>query len=433
MVKNVILVTVDSLRADVCFGEDGDRLAPNINQIGREGIKFESAYAPGPRTPSSVPAFLTGEFYQTKNEDVSGWRNGIRSHVVPTETIPEVFSKKGYSTLGFSFNPWTSSDTGFDIIFDEFYELTPESNTDINASPLFPGYEHIDNLLRKTSQENLFNWDTLREWFTHWASLKSEIFEGISCASEPYFVWIFLMDTHQPTIVPKQYRMESGLFRSLYAINYFTNHRGESLPNHVDRWIKKSYRDSVRSVDYFVGELIKNIGVNDVVAVHSDHGEAWGEHGINGHEYQLYEENIRVPMVIRHPNISENVSGKLSLLDLPFLLLELSKEQSSDLCQWERQFVPTMIENIETAKVRSKIGYNPHFRALRGDRFKYIETQDDDLLFDLNDCPNETNSVISEFPEMADTFQQLLDYYSRKREEKHRIVERVDELDLSSY
>lgn len=432
--RNVVLVTVDSLRADICSGANGEQLAPNIVQLGRDGVEFSSAIAPGPRTPSSVPAFLTGEFYCTEEEDMPERRAAIRSHIVSTETLPERFSAMGYNTLGFSLNPWTAADTGFETIFDEFHELTPDAESDIDVSPAVPGGKFIDKTLQKTGKEHLFNWKNRREWFSHWSTFRNDLFDRISSASEPYFVWIFLMDTHQPTIVPWQYRDESSLLRTLYAVNYFTQHRGEPLPERIDKWIQQSYRDAVRSVDEFVGQLSDELGSEDMLAVHSDHGEAWGDHGINGHEYQLYEENIRVPLVIRHPDVTEEITENFTLLDLPDLLVELAEISNVCIEQWGRNVVPTMVESEEAAQKRCDTGgYNPHYRALRGKRFKLIETRDEELLFDLHKDPNEQRNVCEEYPEMREAFKQLLDSYSRKREEKRRIVERITETNLQSY
>lgn len=432
--RNVVLVTVDSLRADALSGSNGEQLAPNIARIGREGIAFESAIAPGPRTPSSVPAFLTGEFYRMEKPEMKARRKAIQSHLVATETLPERFSEMGYETLGFSLNPWTAADTGFKAIFDDFHELNPDSDSDIEFSPALPSVKFVDEVLNRIGRDDFLNWKNRREWFSHWSSFKDDIFDRISAASKPYFVWIFLMDTHQPTIVPRSHRKESGLLRTLYAADYFTKNRGESLPDRIDEWIQRSYRDSVRSADDFVGQLSESIGEEDVIAVHSDHGEAWNEHGVNGHEYHLYEENIRVPLVVGHPTFSDNVAENFSLLDLPALLTELSVASEFRPKKWACDFVPTLVEGEEVARLRSSFGdYNPHYRSLRGERFKLIETRDGDLLFDLDDDPHEKQNVISEYPEIGDAFQLLLDCRSRKREEKRRIVERVDELDLQAY
>ncbi|WP_433630306.1 sulfatase-like hydrolase/transferase [Halomicrococcus sp. NG-SE-24] len=421
---NVVLVTIDSLRSDV-----SQEAIPTFTKLADEGLEFETAVAPGPRTPSSIPPSMTGEFYRTEKSSMAGRRNGIRTHIVPNETIPERFAKRDYTTVGFSSNPWTASDTGFDSIFDEFYELNPNTDNDIDTLPKTPVVQTIDRFLKAIDREEFLGWQGKREWFTHWTSFQQQIFEKIDNLSEPYFVWIFLMDTHQPTIVPQSFRRETNLFKTYYSLYQFNSSRSSQLSDRVQKWLDEGYRDAARSADRFLKDIRNEISANDILVVHSDHGEARGEHGTNGHEYQLYEENIKVPMAAHHPDLSGSITDQFSLIDLPDLLDTLAVNPKIDPENWGRQFIASMSESDETARVRSEmINYTPHRRSLRGDRFKLIETPDDHLLFDLEADPNEKENVAESHPELVDAFLDILNARCAKREEQRKVIETVQEI-----
>lgn len=117
--RNLVLVTVDSLRADHCgFVNEASELTPTIDRLAEEGIAYTQAIAPGPRTPSSVPVMFTGEFMSDDEgwtmADWQGRQQRIAQHMNRFQHLSERLQRRGYETAAFTANPWTTRESNFD-------------------------------------------------------------------------------------------------------------------------------------------------------------------------------------------------------------------------------------------------------------------------------------------------------------------------------
>lgn len=108
--RNIVLVSIDSLRADHCGFMGYDRgTTPNLDRLANEGVVFVNAIAPGPATPQSMPAIFTGAHpYAAVDSEKFDTRKNIKHHLNRSRTIPEQLTELGYTTAGFSPNPFTS-------------------------------------------------------------------------------------------------------------------------------------------------------------------------------------------------------------------------------------------------------------------------------------------------------------------------------------
>lgn len=139
----------------------------------------------------------------------------------------------------------------------------------------------------------------------------------------------------------------------------------------------QAYDDSVRYADEFLKRLRKEItGPDTVLAVHGDHGEAFGEHGTYGHHPFLYDENIHVPLVIEGVDACHNTSKPLSLRKMPSIL---SNAVRGKLLSFDS----------EPAECWSPDGNR---FGLRGHNWKYIYDDGEDFLYDLKS--GETEEII---------------------------------------
>ena len=117
--KNVIIISVDTLRADHLSSYGYQRqTSPNIDRIGEEGVIFKNAYSTSSYTLPSHVSLMTGQYnYQHGSE----WDtfDALRDNPVPT--LAEVLQSEGYRTAGFSANLfWVTSEQGFDRGFMHF-------------------------------------------------------------------------------------------------------------------------------------------------------------------------------------------------------------------------------------------------------------------------------------------------------------------------
>jgi len=391
MTRNLVLVTVDSLRADHCgFVHPNCNLTPMLDSLAEESIVFENAFAPGPRTPSSMPIINTGEFPSYRSEQ-SSWQSRwdrIRKHLNTHRTVAERLSDRGYTTVGLTTNPWTHG-TGFETGFDHFEELT----ADDMVNPPLP-FRLLEKTMQVGALTERFNWHNKREWFVQWQNQYPNIekaLEGVQM-NEPYFLWVFLLDSHQPYLVPRRQREESNAM-DIYAGSFQGfREKSDSMSDRTMRRLERAYRDSVRSTDAFVRRLQEDLGKDEpVIVFHSDHGEAFGEHGEYGHQQTLYEENLHVPYLIHGINQSEQVEDIVSLRSIPEVLSTIADDGQIEPNEFTEDFVFAATENMDSW-------------AVRNDRWKFID-DGEQRLFDLQADPEEQN----ECSEMASGVTQALD------------------------
>lgn len=421
--RNVVLVSVDSLRADHCgFLGDDRGLTPFLDRLASDGIVFTDAVSPGPRTFTSMPAIVTGvhrdpSVVRSKSHRWFWQRrlDAIADHLRWFEPIQKRLRERGYSTAGISPNPWTSEAAGFDRGFDHFLDLSGS-----NRSVL---HRVVDRLpfANSTSKPVEYTLDHLTNssFFSRWETYYQELVNLRERLEEPYFLWVFLLDTHFPYFAARSHRRESGLATRFYASvrgrRAFKTGEG-APPAHVGRLLRRSYRDAVRAVDAFVEEFWSDVREDDPVLVfHSDHGETLGERGRFGHHTHLFEENVHVPYVVHDGETAGTITDPTSLATIHDTVANVARHG---------RFTPASAP--EYPFVRSELGES---RALRGRRIKFVDSEEaGHLLFDLAEDAGERTNVASEYPDLVDALSRHLDRRERRELEKSRIAETVDDI-----
>lgn len=415
--EDIVLVTADSLRADHCGWQSGANLTPNMDDLAADSLVFESAISPGPRTLSSIPVSHTGTHFPADHIDTSKYDDRIariKSHMDRFRTISEALREEGWTTICFSANPWTSEETGFDSGFDVFFEVGRTSSGRIES--LFDGTP-----LERPGRiaDRWVNNDT---WFSQWRTFYDEFVAAIESADGPVFAWAFLLDTHFPYLVPKDdrsdsstYEMYSGALQGGRALNATgeRNVLSNSMDERLREKVTKSYRDCVSSVDTFVGRLEQKVSDDTVLVFHSDHGEAFGEHGTYGHEPQLYEENIHVPLLVSGVDVNRNVRRPISTAAIPELLRSYISRGVIDPDEHTDDFVTAKTE--DSRKV-----------AVRGKRWKFVRTDSNDMLFDIKNDPGETTDLSEERPEQLSTMHEAYRNYTDRLPEPEERVSSVE-------
>lgn len=321
--RNVVLVTYDSLRADHCgyMGYERDT-TPNLDAMAEEGIAVRNAIAPASRTNPSMAAILTGEPMVVRDR-VANPENS-RHHLERHGTIAEELSARGYATGAFNPNAYASRYYGFDRGFDRFEDFMFSSD---QYQTLFD--RHLSDSSIYSTLRNLRNFVRREEAFRTWDSYIDGIEAWVRGQTEPFFLWVFSLDTHFPHLTPRRHREWSSLFDQYYY-NWLCNKLIDSFDIELSarqyQKIVDIYDDSIRFGDVLLGELQERLGAFDpVYVVHSDHGEAFGERGTYGHFYPaLYEENIHVPLVVSGVDRSADVTKPTPLTDLPDVIHQAS-------------------------------------------------------------------------------------------------------------
>lgn len=413
MPDDIVLLTVDSLRADHCgwLGGGGD-LTPFTDDLVDDSLAFSSAIAPGPRTFSSVPPTMTGVPHAIANREIAHDDDDARiermtEHMTSTVTLAERLREAGYTTVAFTANPWTSRDVQFDRGFDEFTEVGREGG-------------EIFDVFRGTvlgQPARLFDlWLHKDRWFSQWRTFYDDVIDAVDRIDGPVFAWVFLLDTHNPYFVPRRDRVESstfGMYSGLYRANSIMgqatdrSYIRDSVSEKTIARLKMAYRDSVRSVDRCVEQFTTDLE-DAVLVVHSDHGEAFGEHGTYGHQSALYEENVHVPLLVHGTDVTGVVDDPISLTSVPEIVLSVARDDPID------------VDAVTTDYAVSRTLDDAAF-ALRGRRWKYVhDDEDGDRLFDLQADPGERVDVAAEHEDVLEDLRErrtaILDALPTERE-----------------
>jgi arylsulfatase A-like enzyme len=382
--KNVVLLTIDTLRRDVlgCYG--GGSLTPFTDSIQNKCIRFEQAYSPGPYTRAAFPGLLTSSHYLEFGKEKKLGKTRV--------LISEVLKKAGIATAAFHSNPYLTEYMGWKRGWDIFYDSMQEK-----VDPKVP-YIKAERINRKVNT-----------W------LPSHLGLG---GGKPFFLWLHYMDVHEPYVPPRKYidlidpsimLGEEDMFQLFKEVLL---KRDASDPGKVEL-LKKLYWAHVREVDdatrEFFGMLERlNLLKDTVIVVTTDHGDEFGEHGGLSHDGKLYDELVHVPLLIYDPTRERNeVSGTLvSTLDVsPTIAYLLGVEapqafEGRSLLPLESYPVKGVFGEAVDKHGSDEKGEEKEVHYYREGDLKIIYRERDDVweLYSLKDDPEELRNIVASSP-----------------------------------
>ena len=245
--RNVLLVTLDTTRADHigCYGY-APASTPHLDALAKNGVVFENAYTQAPLTCPAHCSLLTGRYPQEHGV----LDNGRESLPQGIPTLGERFKAAGYRTAAFVSAYILGSRFGVNRGFDTYDDLgDAESEEDPS---------HLERRGDVTTDHAL-------QWLG-------------SDSRKPFFLWVHYYDAHAPYEPPEPFKSANKL----------------------------PYDGELAFVDSQFGRLIaalKTAGLLDrtLIIVVGDHGEAFGEHGEQGHTTFVHEENLHIPIIFSSP------------------------------------------------------------------------------------------------------------------------------------
>lgn len=432
---NVLLVTIDSLRADR-VAEDND-LTPTIDALAEDGIDCQQAISHGYGTPVAFPSILSGTYPRL--------HGGISYFSDRRPALAERLQRDGYETAAFTSNPHLFERYGYENGFDEF-NAYGESGDDsghslidrirLTAAEYVSEDSKLYDLLRRvyyllltaTAERPYTPADDINDRFFDW-------FDGRE-NDDQFFGWVHYMDAHYP------FYQDESMFEKIGAdplsmgrqreVNRLMNEEPESMTDADVEDLETLYDAETRFSDDQLGRLLDGLRARDaeedtLVVVTSDHGEALGEHDAFGHYPVLYEELVRVPLVVRVPGESSaTVTEQVGLADIaPTVLdyLDLPVETDTD-----EPFSGASIRPLAEGTHDGEWVGNRHVIAhddpigLRTPRWKYGWIDHDGPepnrveLFDLDADPEETTDVSDEHPDLVAEFDDYLADHVRHAE-----------------
>jgi arylsulfatase A-like enzyme len=389
--RNVILLTIDTLRRDVlgCYG--GGDLTPFIDSIQDRCIRFNKAHSSGPYTQAAFPGILTSSYYlEYGRQKMLSARRGL---------ISEVLKKAGVVTAGFHSNPYISAYFGWNRGWDVFYD-SMEDQVDNNVP-----YIKAEKINKK-----------VQTWLSSHVSMKEY---------KPFFLWIHYMDVHEPYIPEQKYIDLVDRSIHLSEDEMFGLFKDVLLKRNVsDRGIvellRKLYWAHVREVDdavkEFFGILEKwNVLKESWVILTTDHGDEFGEHGGLSHDGKMYSELVHVPLIIYEPTRErgEEKDTLVSTIDIPPTIVHFFGLDPAEPFQGHSlfplknyPFKGVFGEAVDKHGSQEK-GEEKEIHYYREGDLKIIYRERDDFweLYDLKSDPKELKNIIETSPE-AETMKQ---------------------------
>ncbi len=340
---DVILITIDTVRGDRTPLLAGSAAMPNLAALGERGASFDWAFAPGNVTRRSLSTIITGAGPSRLRGRLSGWALRMDPRHV---ALGERFRAAGYDTAGF-------------LCCEGFFAR----NRKIGLS------RGLDHLVLDHDGANLAT--AARDWL---------LARRAAGATAPAFVWMHFIEPH--------------------------NWRDESRE-------LASGTDSQR-YDYVLGKVDKMLGTvlaatpggpggAPIIAVTADHGEGLGDHGAPYHSTDLYNSQIRVPLVIVGPAVTAGRRIEpVGLVDLAPTLLELAGFQPPGMPEMDGRSLADLLTGRRAEDPDGGFAYSemvpdrnvaePRRALIRG-RWKLIESNKGTELYDLRVDPGERRNL----------------------------------------
>lgn len=290
---NILLISVDTLRPDH-LGTYGyaRKTSPRIDQFAAEGVVFENTISSTSWTLPAHCALFTG-----LPDSVHGCLDMDQRLDASRTTMAERLKAAGYATVGFYAAPALHPVFGVDQGFDEYIDCTSYT---AEMQKRLASHQSIDTWeMRDMSHADIANprvYAAVKKWLSEHAQ-------------RPFFMFVHLWDVHADYIPPVPYdtMFDPNYDGPVTGRNFATDKSiNASMPARDREHLVALYDGEIAWTDMHVGMILdelaaQNLVEKTIVALFSDHGDEHFEHGRKGHRQTLYDEVIRIALIVRYP------------------------------------------------------------------------------------------------------------------------------------
>jgi arylsulfatase A-like enzyme len=396
---DIIVIMLDAARPDFMSTYRGIAPTPAIDALAADGTRFENAYAAAPWTNQSVYSMMSGRYPEAHG--VAGWRD------LPPRDIRTLFQltyAAGYHTALWSEHPLYRASRALRYDLDQYIDIKPRE--------------------RMASRERLNQAD-------------------IFVPDQPTFALFHLLPPHAP-YVPDEFggpapewsdSMMKGFSTdfdlSPAALQGYSRSVGDRVPTEADlRYITARYQDNLRYADELVRRIIEGLKRanrydNALIMLVSDHGEAFYEHGHFLHTWPLYDETLRIPMIIKWPGnagtFQRSVDRRVSNVDIAPTIIDAIGNEGEDPGHQGRSLLPLVFDGFfpsrsiyaSTVGVANGAGDDeplqpmtaliaPPYKVIHDKLSGHVE------LYDLDADPRETTDMAGSHPVLVQQILQAL-------------------------
>ncbi|MFH1999928.1 MAG: sulfatase-like hydrolase/transferase, partial [Planctomycetota bacterium] len=352
---NVLLITVDTLRADHLGAYGYEKIdTPNIDRLAAEGICFKNAYTPCPVTLPAHVSIMTGAY-----PFAHGVRNNGVFHVPDgLITLAERLKNKGYATGAVIGSYVMDARFGLNQGFDHYDDAIKKDKGD-SASPFFFPERKAEEITQRSQ-----------------AFIRQN-------KNRPFFLWAHYFDPHAVYQPPPPF-----------------DRQYQDIP----------YDGEVAYVDEQIGKLLKLLRILELqretlVVLTADHGEGLGEHNEESHGAFVYDTTLHVPLIVSNPDLivdPQSVESLVCLTDIMPTVLDILNLEEEGECLRQMQGVSLVPLITGRSQKEHELLYFetllPYFdfgwaglRGVRSDKIKYIAGPDPELYF-VEEDPGELDS-----------------------------------------
>ncbi|MFA5351125.1 MAG: sulfatase [Candidatus Omnitrophota bacterium] len=378
---NVVFITLDALRADHlnCYGYERNT-SPHIQALAKKGVLFKQAISQASHTSASVGSIVSSLYPNHEIREAGYFLSPQDDNLV------RVLKNEGYATAIFS-NAQPTLEivlSGIKDAFDVFDFAPVQADKVVNSAD---------------------------RWL------------GRNCR-KPFFLWVYLNDTHWPYNIPDSYfsgflsdnlhprqdvpiAAEDGSRNEHYSFRVLPRHVVKNKITDTSYYIAL-YDGSIKFADEQVGLLLKRLADrgllgNTLIVLFSDHGESLTEHNFFfNHSHFLYEGLIRVPLIMALPGRipARVIERQVQSINIVPTVKEILKIKD-DSCLEGRSMLPLMNNTIEQLDLYafSETAYKPSPVCVRTEDWKLIRNRDTRYghrkleLYNLKDDPRELHNL----------------------------------------
>jgi arylsulfatase A-like enzyme len=315
---NLVLVTVDTLRADHLEPYGYDRAtAPTLNALARNGVVFDLAISQAPETLHSMAALMTGLYPHVVDHTFEQRERHGPFLDSAFHALAERLGAGGYHTAGFVSNLFLRARNGF-----------------------AQGFEHYDDT------SGMYFWGASGR-SRRGTDVVTPAIAWLEHAEPPFFLWVHLMDPHHPyePAAPAPWEAADSATFAAFDREYGAldipgyTRRLEELGTGRRRfqpgelaYLVGRYDAEIHQSDHAIGQLVAGLRAhgfdagNTTIVVTADHGEEFADHGGMTHGHTLFDELIHVPLIAQGAGVSpgSHVATQVRLIDVAPTMLDLA-------------------------------------------------------------------------------------------------------------
>jgi arylsulfatase A-like enzyme len=315
---NVLLISIDMLRPDHlgCYGYQRNT-SPHIDRLAAEGVLFENHIS---STSWTLPAHAA--LFTSLSDSVHGCTDTDKKLSDKVGTLAEKFAQAGYRTVGFFSGPYLHPAFGLGRGFEHYVDCTSYAGT-LDNNPV--DRWAMDRGVMHASHRDITGprvYEAFKKWFD-------------TNGRSKFFMFVHMWDPHFDFIPPPPYdtMFDADYAGSVTGENFFFDPKiNARMPQRDRNHLIALYDGEIAWTDMHVGKILDDLRAaglldNTIVAITSDHGTEFFEHAYKAHRMTLFDEVIRIPLIIRYPAClggGVRIRPQTRIIDVAPTLLELA-------------------------------------------------------------------------------------------------------------